>query len=483
MFLPIQTSTPIKRVPYVVIAITFINVLLYIFFATGLLDSNDFALVPKELFFADPSTSSGLWEYFTLLSSVFNHAELDHLLGNMLFLWVFGPLVEERLGSWRFMALYMLSDVGGNALFLWLSPESTSYVLGASGAISGVVGAFFLKFPREKIGILVHIEDGTRAFFAAYIFLTAWIGSQLLFLWKYTIEGGHTTGVAFASHVGGILAGVLLMGFMAGFRSEGQDTLEKPLTLRSQWKLIGLIFFFYLYIAYRVLSKQGISFIEWLKTQPVWGKWVFFVLYVILGLSPLLLGLFWWLRRRVQMRRLLAEEHCIVCDAVLEDTEQPCPACGYTDALQEQPDCKDWVFLYKEIHTLSHLLEQASLKSDDQVAFADVGMLNGEDVQESLRDVHDSVETLQHLWARYPDLIELLMSEREDDTPYLSQQELDALLHMATEGANHVLHHNRHMANELFAFARELEKRLQDKLKELAKRYSVEATSFEEGIS
>jgi membrane associated rhomboid family serine protease len=146
------------------------------------------------------------WE--TIFTSIFLHANLLHIGGNMLFLAIFGPSVEDRLGAVRFLAFYLLGGVVALAAQVGAAGSATTPVLGASGAIAAVLGAYILLFPRARVLTLVFIF-----FFFTIIELPALLLLALWFAWQIVEAQLSTTGggVANFAHIGGFLFGVLLI--------------------------------------------------------------------------------------------------------------------------------------------------------------------------------------------------------------------------------------------------------------------------------
>jgi membrane associated rhomboid family serine protease len=142
----------------------------------------------------------------TLITAMFLHANLLHVGGNMLFLWIFGNNVEEKLGEIKFVLLYFAAGIAGSLLQVYLTPESTTPMLGASGAISGVLAAYVLYFPRARV--LTFIVPIFVVTLTAYVFIGYWILLQLLQAYlNFGVQGG---GVAFFAHIGGFAIGLVL---------------------------------------------------------------------------------------------------------------------------------------------------------------------------------------------------------------------------------------------------------------------------------
>jgi membrane associated rhomboid family serine protease len=149
----------------------------------------------------------------TPLSSMFLHGSWAHLLGNGLFLWVFGNNVEDVMGRGRFLAFYLLCGLAAAAVHVWMQPGSAVPTVGASGAISGAMGAYLVLFPRVRVRMLFIFVIFWRVFaMPAWLVLLWWFGLQVLLglpdLAALPDSGG---GVAVWAHVGGFVAGALLV--------------------------------------------------------------------------------------------------------------------------------------------------------------------------------------------------------------------------------------------------------------------------------
>ncbi len=147
--------------------------------------------------------------WLSVVQSMFLHGSILHIAGNMLFLWVFGNNVEDRLGKLKYIAFYLLSGVAATYAQSYVFPGSATPLVGASGAIAGILGAYLLMFPRARIRHLVLI-----IFFITMIELPAWASIGLWFLLQLVQGVGSVTadtGVAYMAHIGGFLAGMLLL--------------------------------------------------------------------------------------------------------------------------------------------------------------------------------------------------------------------------------------------------------------------------------
>lgn len=148
--------------------------------------------------------------YFTLLSSLFMHGSFMHLLGNMLFLWIFGKHLEDALGMLRFLAFYIIAGISASLIHIIFNqsvPGSIVPTLGASGAISGVLAGYVMLFPHKRIAVIV-------AFFAvelpAWVFIGIWFGFQII-NGVGTFGDATAGGIAYAAHLGGFLVGLALI--------------------------------------------------------------------------------------------------------------------------------------------------------------------------------------------------------------------------------------------------------------------------------
>ena len=144
---------------------------------------------------------------FTPLTSMFLHGSWSHLLGNCLFLWVFGNNVEDSMGRLRFLIFYLLCGLAGAAAQVLTDPTSPVPMVGASGAISGVLGAYLLLYPRVRVRVLV---VWFLLSLPAYLVLLSWIGLQALNAYASRLNP-QASGVAVWAHLGGFAAGLLLV--------------------------------------------------------------------------------------------------------------------------------------------------------------------------------------------------------------------------------------------------------------------------------
>ena len=170
-----------------------------------------FGLIPSGLWSLPASVHPRdlAWSVTPLLTSLFLHGSLLHLLGNTLSLWIFGPSVEDRLGHARFLGFYVVAGVAAGLTHAVLHVPSPVPTIGASGAIAGVMGAYFLLFPFSWITVVVPVlVFPIPVKLPAVVYLLFWIATQVAGVY-YRL--GVRTGVAFWAHIGGFAAGVWLI--------------------------------------------------------------------------------------------------------------------------------------------------------------------------------------------------------------------------------------------------------------------------------
>lgn len=159
--------------------------------------------------------------YASILYSLFLHAGWIHLLGNLLYLGIFGNNVEDRLGHLRFLVFYLTSGVGATAVFVLANPDSTATLVGASGAIAGVLGAYLLMFPGAWVTVWVPVLIFLVIRLPAFLVLGLWFVLQLQPLREPGMAGG--SGVAYLAHAAGFVIGMALaIVLRAGRRDAGR---------------------------------------------------------------------------------------------------------------------------------------------------------------------------------------------------------------------------------------------------------------------
>ena len=148
-------------------------------------------------------------DWITILTAMFMHAGWVHILGNMLFLWVFGPAIEDVMGSWRYLFFYLLGGLAATAAQALVDPSSTIPNLGASGAIAAVMGAFLITYPRYRILTLLLLGWFIRVtFLPAVVLVGLWFLIQLVSQ-VGALAGTDQGGVAYMAHIGGFIFGMI----------------------------------------------------------------------------------------------------------------------------------------------------------------------------------------------------------------------------------------------------------------------------------
>jgi membrane associated rhomboid family serine protease len=176
------------------------------------------AFIPDRLFHPTPWGLSPLSSLLTVLTAMFLHGGFLHLGGNLLYLWIFGDNVEDALGHVRYVFFYLASGVVAAALQTILMPSSTLPNIGASGAIAGVLGGYFVLYPRARVVTLVPlfllfplVEIPAGVYLLFWFVMQFWMGSANL---ASAGRRGESGGVAWWAHVGGFLAGLILVFLM-----------------------------------------------------------------------------------------------------------------------------------------------------------------------------------------------------------------------------------------------------------------------------
>ncbi len=207
--IPIRDDNPTHSIPVITYLLIFLNILVFIF--QSFLGSNNelfiyqFALIPADVI--SFLSFDGLFNIFT---SMFMHAGLAHIGGNMLYLWIFGDNVEDRMGSGRYLIFYIVGGVVASITHILTNPTSVIPTVGASGAIAAVLGAYLVLFPTQKVLTLIPFGFWLRmTMLPASLVLGVWFLFQ--FLQGVLSWGGPDVGgVAFWAHIGGFISGVIL---------------------------------------------------------------------------------------------------------------------------------------------------------------------------------------------------------------------------------------------------------------------------------
>jgi membrane associated rhomboid family serine protease len=219
LFIPLHDNNALKSIPfqYVTVSLIAINVIVFMLEVGGMSEAAvaSFGVTPRELFgnqlLLAPSTfvqtPFPMSEQATLLTYMFFHADLFHLLGNMLFLWVFGDNVEDAMGHLRFLVFYLACGIFAGLFHAWMDPNSELPLIGASGAVAGVIAAYLMLHPRVDVWVLAFKVVPLRI--TAALALGVWIALQIVMVALPDVGP-----VAWWAHIGGLLAGAVLILFM-----------------------------------------------------------------------------------------------------------------------------------------------------------------------------------------------------------------------------------------------------------------------------
>lgn len=197
-------SAPSLRPPYITLGLIFVNVLI---FGVTFLNSDfeavilKYGMTPNQLL-----KGEGL---LTLLTSMFLHGGILHLIANMWFLWLFGDNVEHNLGAIRFIIFYLMAGIIASIIHIYAAPleQLNLPVIGASGAISGLLGGYLVLFPKNRIRALMMIYFRPFLFYVpAYFYVGVWFLYQLIGI-------GSPTTIAYMAHIGGFIGGIILILF------------------------------------------------------------------------------------------------------------------------------------------------------------------------------------------------------------------------------------------------------------------------------
>jgi len=213
LFLPLKDDNPTNTFPVITVGLILANCLVFYHQLTLSLPAAQkfifqWGAIPYQIVHGEVLYGPGLFPPFlSLFSSMFLHGGFLHLIGNMLYLWIFGNNIEDTLGHFRFLIFYLLTGLGAALTQVFSDPQSTTPMIGASGAVAGVLGAYLLLFPHARILTLMFIFVFIRMIrIPALIVLGFWFLMQLL-----SVTSGFDTGVAFFAHIGGFAAGLILV--------------------------------------------------------------------------------------------------------------------------------------------------------------------------------------------------------------------------------------------------------------------------------
>lgn len=238
MFVPISDDNPLKTIHFQVVTVGLIAINVIVFALSSVnIDAYavaEFAVVPNELFLAGTSTlapdgvrASNLPEALTLITYMFFHADIWHLMGNMLFLWVFGDNVEDAVGHVKFLFFYLACGIAAalvHSAMVTGTEGAGVPLIGASGAVAGVIAAYLMLHPRVRVWVLAFkvIPLQISAEFA----LGAWIVTQIIMVLMPAVGP-----VAWWAHIGGLVSGAILILFL---RRRGVPLFDRQLDVARQ---------------------------------------------------------------------------------------------------------------------------------------------------------------------------------------------------------------------------------------------------------
>jgi len=223
--IPIRDENPTSRIPFVNYGLIAINILVFLW-QLSLGQRGQFELLQMALIPANITSGVDLSDVRSIFSSMFMHAGLAHILGNLLYLWIFGDNVEDALGHFRYLVFYLAGGVAASLAHVFLYPASTIPTVGASGAIAAVLGAYLLLFPNRRVVTLIPLGFFMQfARVPALVVLGLWFVLQLL---QGTLALGmeQLGGVAFWAHIGGFVFG-MVFGLLLRRRAEPQPYYQQ----------------------------------------------------------------------------------------------------------------------------------------------------------------------------------------------------------------------------------------------------------------
>jgi len=225
--IPLKDDNPIEGRPVVTYFVIGLCVLVFLMelgsqsYRTGELFYS-YGLIPSVLMGHNqlPQDLYALPAYLTIFSSMFMHGGFMHLIGNMLYMWIFADNIEDALGQKKFIIFYLLSGVGAAMAQVLIDTSSQVPMIGASGAIGGVLGAYLINHPNAKVLVLIPF-----GFFSQLIKIRALYVLGFWFILQFISQGG---GVAYAAHIGGFVSGMILILFFNNKRKRRTKIIKGP---------------------------------------------------------------------------------------------------------------------------------------------------------------------------------------------------------------------------------------------------------------
>ena len=200
MFIPVGDENPREKVPFVTIGIILLNALLYFLWCSSPEALNE--SVPVHALYPEQANWLSVEWWKDVFTSMYMHGNLLHILGNMIFLWIFGDNIEDKIGPVLYILFYHLCGVIAALVQVAATTDPSIPMLGASGAISGVLGAYVIFFPIRSVHVFVFPLGFMKT--PAVVWIGWW------FIQQYYLSKAANTGVAWFAHIGGFIAGVFL---------------------------------------------------------------------------------------------------------------------------------------------------------------------------------------------------------------------------------------------------------------------------------
>lgn len=460
MFIPISSELRREGVPYVSLSIVLLCTVIFVFeWISAALHSRDalrnigvyhalfydYALDSKRFFQSSPFSLSGLRNYFTLISHGFLHGGWFHLFFNMLFFFGFAGRIEKRLGHLRFIFFYLGSLATCGLLVAFYNEYITHHrtvLIGASGAVSAVMGAFLVKFPHERIHTIVWVI--VRIWVMR---LSAWflVGFSILsnlysFLRDPSNQGSR---VSFIAHLFGFASGIALIWAFTGFRVESQASQRK-----GQWK-DGLRSFrsvlstearalLLLFVAAPLLAFSFVFALTYMiQTRYHWILWrqgdtfqtrmrltyvlVFdYLPLVLLGLALVGGGLFWWWRQRKLRQAFDEQQRCIWCQSEdlqmkEDDIGYTCRKCGFDSDIEQDPLHAANFNMLREAQITLHFLREAQLRVTSDETQSSMFALDDDRLKDTFGSFGEAYEVFRDYLQRHESQLQTRLSLPQEE--------------------------------------------------------------------
>ncbi len=229
--IPLRDDNPTTIRPIVTVGLIALNVLVFLYQIslgprTGGLFVYQYGAIPAVIFGSQalPSELVAIPASFSIFTSIFLHGGFMHLIGNMLYLWIFGNNIEDSMNHGRFIVFYLITGVIASMTHFLMDVTSEIPTIGASGAISGILGAYILLYPRARVLVLIPLGYFMRIMYIPAGFVLGFYFILQLFQGTLSL-GQNSGGVAWFAHIGGFLAGLLLVGL---FKQRTVSFLNQP---------------------------------------------------------------------------------------------------------------------------------------------------------------------------------------------------------------------------------------------------------------